>query len=306
MPMAADATSPPTASSLNAAWHELVSKHVDVRGAVSYRGFAQTQAQLNAFLTAHRHMQVGKLTENAKKALYINLYNAFMIACILRYAQEKSIDLNGQKFLQLQINSLRVSGGNIWNGTYRINLAGQLVNLDDIEHKLLRGKKPAKLAALQVKQLDPRIHMAVNCAARSCPRLRHQAYTEKNIEQMLDENMRTFVNGGKQLYWDTARRKIVLNKIILWYYEDFDNHGRTVLGKGGAGDYLRSYLSGKSARATRDKSSMPTSTSAVNSCCVSPASLIFSMTGVSTTHAITNSHYGDRYLICHVSPASRT
>lgn len=232
---------PPTAASLSTTWHALVSKHVDSRGAVSYRGFAQQRAQLSAYLNAHRQLEVAQLSENAKKAIYINLYNAFMIDCVLRYAQEHKIALTAKKFLQLEINKLRVSGGNIWNGDYRINLAGQMLNLDDIEHGLLRGK--GKLAALQVKQLDPRIHMAVNCAARSCPRLRAQAYTEKNIEQLLDENMREFVNGGKQLYWDKSRAKIVLNKIILWYYEDFDIHGRTVLGKGGAGDYLLRYLS---------------------------------------------------------------
>ena len=54
--------------------------------------------------------------------------------------------------------------------------------------------------------------------------------------------MRAFVNGGKQLYWDAGRKKIALNKILLWYYEDFDTHGRKVLNKAGAGDYLATYL----------------------------------------------------------------
>ena len=126
--------------SLSRAWQALVSKHVDQRGAVSYQGFARQRQQLKAFLAAHQQLAVGQLSETAKKAIYINLYNAFMIDCILRYAEEKKIALTSQKFLQLEINTLRVSGGNIWNGDYRINLAGQPVNLDDIEHNLLRGK----------------------------------------------------------------------------------------------------------------------------------------------------------------------
>ena len=230
-------------------WHALVSKHVDRRGAVSFRGFAQQRQQLTGFLTAHSKLAVGQLSEAAKKALYINLYNAFMIECILRYAAENKLALTSKKFLQIEINKLRVSGGNIWNGDYRINLAGQRVNLDDIEHNLLRRKASGKLAALKVKQLDPRIHMAVNCAALSCPKLRPQAYSAANVEQMLEENMRSFVNAGKQLAWDASSGKMLLNKIILWYYEDFDSHGRKVLGKGGAGDYLRSYLSAKTSHA---------------------------------------------------------
>ena len=229
-------------ASLAQAWQALLSKHVDQRGAVSYRGFAQQRQQLTAFLAAHSKLAIGKLSETAKKAIYINLYNAFMIECILRYAQDNKLALTSEKFLQIKINKLRVSGGNIWSGDYRINLAGQQVNLDDIEHNLLRGKASGKLAALKVKTLDPRIHMAVNCAALSCPKLRTQAYRAANVEQMLETNMRAFVNAGKQLTWDASRGKVVLNKIILWYYEDFDTHGRKVLGKGGAGDYLRSYL----------------------------------------------------------------
>ena len=230
-------------ASLAQAWQALLSQHVDRRGAVSYRGFAQQRQQLTAFLARHSQLTIGKLAEQAKKAVYINLYNAFMIEAILRYAQENKLALTSQKFLQLEINKLRVSGGNIWSGSYRVNLAGQQVNLDDIEHNLLRGKASGTLAALKVKTLDPRLHMAVNCAALSCPKLRTQAYRAANVEQMLEENMRAFVNAGKQLTWDASRSKVVLNKIILWYYEDFDTHGRKVLGKGGAGDYLRSYLS---------------------------------------------------------------
>ncbi len=234
---------------LAGAWQALVSKHVDQRGAVSYQGFARQRQQLKAFLASHQRLAVGQLSETAKKAVYINLYNAFMIECILRYAEEQKIALTSQKFLQLEINALRTSGGNIWSGDYRVNLAGQAVNLDDIEHNLLRGKAEGKLAALEMKVLDPRIHVAVNCAALSCPRLRPQAYTAATVEQMLEENMREFVNAGKQLSWDAARGKVVLNKILLWYYKDFDRHGRKVLGKGGAGDYLLGYLSAKTAAA---------------------------------------------------------
>lgn len=235
--------------SLSRTWQALVSKHVDRRGAVSYQGFSRQRQQLKSFLAAHQQLAIGTLSETAKKAIYINLYNAFMIECILRYAEEKKITLTSPKFLQLEINTLRVSGGNIWNGDYRINLAGQSVNLDDIEHNLLRGKAKGKLATLKVRELDPRIHMAVNCAARSCPRLRAQAYTAANVEQMLEENMHEFVNAGKQLSWDAKRDKLMLNKILLWYYEDFDTHGRKASSKGGAGDYLLSYLSAKTAAA---------------------------------------------------------
>ena len=231
-------------------WHDLLSKHVDKRGAVSYLGFAKDRAKLASYLAKHQKLAVGKLSENTKKAVYINLYNAFMISCILRYARENKISLTDKKkFLSLEINAIRVSGGNIWNGDYKVNLAGQMVNLDDIEHGLLRGKTDGKLAQIKVKTLDPRIHMAVNCAAKSCPRLREKAYTENNVEQMLTENVREFVNAGKQLRWLEAQGKVALNKIILWYYEDFDQQKGS--GGGGAGDYLINYMSATTAANTK-------------------------------------------------------
>ena len=113
----------------------------------------------------------------------------------------------------------------------------------DIEHKLLRGRAQGKLAPLKLKKLDPRIHMALSCAAKGSARLRQQAYTAATVERMLEENMREFVNGGKMVYWIAVRGKIALNETVVWHYDDFDRHARHVLGKGGAGDYFVSYMS---------------------------------------------------------------
>ena len=240
----------PTESSLSAAWHKLVSKHVDARGAVSYHGFASDRKQLTAYLAQHQKLNAARLSENAKKAVYINLHNALVIAAILNYTEGKGISRNDrEKFLRIDIDSLRsVKRWSIW--AYQVNLAGNVVSLGDIAHKFLRGQAEKKLAPFKVKALDPRIHMALNFAARSSMPLRNQAYTEKNIEQMLEENMRAFVNSGKHVYWIAARGKIALNAIVLWHYDDFDVHARRVLGLGGAGDYLVSYMSKQTAANT--------------------------------------------------------
>ena len=157
-----------------------------------------------------------------------------MIAAILRYSKENKINISDTKaFLRLRINKLKVKGGNIWNASYKTKLAGHELNLDAIEHGLLR-RQDKKLVTIAVKKLDPRIHMAVNCAAISCPRLRKRAYFAHNVDKMLDENMREFVNAGKQLFF--KGNTLHLNKILLWYYQDFDND------KHRAGDYLSRYL----------------------------------------------------------------
>ena len=220
-------------------WDALVNKHVDASGGVSYLGFADDSSKLHAYLDKHRQVDIVSLSEDSRKALYINLYNGFMIAAILRYSKENKINITDAKsFLNLRINKLKVKDGNIWNASYKTKLAGHSLNLDDIEHGLLR-RQVKKFAALAVKELDPRIHMAVNCAALSCPRLRKRAYFAHNVDKMLDENMREFANAGKQLFF--KGNTLHLNKILLWYYQDFDND------KHRAGDYLARYLGGGAA-----------------------------------------------------------
>lgn len=219
-------------------WQVLLDRHVGQRGQVSYLGFHKDRQHLVNYLNDHRQLVV-TFDDSAKKALYINLYNAFMIEAILRYCEEKKIDLASKDFLALRINRLRVEGGNIWSGNYKTAIAGQMVNLDNIEHDLIRGQASSgQLAKLKVKVLDPRIHMAVNCAALSCPRLHRQAYRPATVEKMLKKNIDDFVNAGNHLQLLTDS-KIKLNKIILWYYGDFEKQ------TGGAGSYLASFLGDK-------------------------------------------------------------
>lgn len=219
-------------------WQVLLDKNVGQQGQVSYLGFHKDRQQLLSYLNDHRQLVVA-FDDSAKKALYINFYNAFMIEAILRYCEEKKIDLASKDFLALRINRLKVEGGNIWSGNYKTVIAGQMVNLDNIEHDLIRGQASSgELAKLKVKVLDPRVHMAVNCAALSCPRLRRQAYRPANVEKMLQKNIDNFVNAGNHLQLLTDG-KIKLNKIILWYYQDFEKQ------TGGAGSYLASFLGNK-------------------------------------------------------------
>jgi hypothetical protein len=71
------------------------------------------------------------------------------------------------------------------------NIGGAVYSLDDIEHGVLRanrghpaaggrpqfGPEDPRRRGLVVQELDPRIHFALNCGARSCPPIR--VYTEE-------------------------------------------------------------------------------------------------------------------------------
>ena len=91
---------------------------------------------------------------DAKKAYWINAYNAFTIQLILKNYPLKSIkDLKRPWGLSF----IKIDGGKI--------------ALNTIEHEILRPMG------------DPRIHFAIVCASKSCPKLLNYAYESETLDQ---------------------------------------------------------------------------------------------------------------------------
>ncbi len=222
-------------------WDSLLTKHVRANGGVDYQGISADKSELSGFIEGHATLDPSTWTDQAKTALYINLYNATMMFNILRYAENEKIALTDKKFTSLEINSIKVSGGNIWNGNMKVKLGGQDINLDNIEHDLIRGNASGALKKMAVSALDPRIHAAVNCAAISCPRVREKAYRPANIDAMLTENMYEFVSAEAQ-FSKVVDSKLKANSIVFWYYADFETYGAKQDKKGGAGTWLGQFM----------------------------------------------------------------
>ncbi len=225
---------------LTSTWNELIKANIAISGGVDYVSIEKNIQKLDSFLGAHKSLAIKGLSDNEKKALLINLYNAFMIKSILDYAKDSKIAVSSPDFLKIKINEIKFKGGNIWNGKNKVTLAGVDLNLDEIEHGLIRGEGKGALADLKVSKLDPRIHTAVNCAAISCPRVREKAYYSENLDEMLDSNLREFINSTSQ--FQKVGNKLEANSIVLWYYDDFDQFAKNSLKLKGAGDYLIKFL----------------------------------------------------------------
>ena len=223
-------------------WQTLLSRHVRPSGGVDYQGFSKDDAELRQLLRRYGDLPIATLrtaSDAERRAAYLNLYNAGMIAKILQYAAAAKIAVSGPGFLNLEIDALKVPGGNIWNGDEKLSLAGQKVSLDDIEHGLLRSlAKDGPLAEIKVQVRDARIHTAANCAAMSCPRLREVAYRPSNLDTLLTENMREFLANEAQ-FSKVSDATLKANSIVFWYYDDFEEAGQ---GVGGAGNYLAKFI----------------------------------------------------------------
>lgn len=222
-------------------WDGLVKAYVSNTGGVSYQGFQQDFDKLSQFLHSYKKANPKLWNDRQKLAAYINLYNAFMIHSVLTYAKSSNISLTSKKFTELRINDIKVPGGDIWSGSYKTNLGGKMVNLNNIEHNLIRRDENSALKPWMVSKLDPRIHAAVNCAAISCPPVRTAAFTQANVDRMLDENMQLWLSSSVQ-FKKVDSGKMRANSIVWWYYDDFDDYALEVLKSKGGGHYLSKFI----------------------------------------------------------------
>jgi hypothetical protein len=115
-----------------------------------------------------------------------------------------------------------------WSSTsYKIG--GHIFSLDDIEHGILRCNKPhpgtGRVAFLPgdprlqfiAISLDPRIHFALVCGAKSCPAI--QVYSAEKLERGLNSAAINFCQ--QEVTVDTEKTTVLLSKIFMWYMSDF-------------------------------------------------------------------------------------
>jgi hypothetical protein len=191
----------------HAAWTTLLQRHVTAEGWVDYEGFRRDSQALNAYLRTLEAAPplASAWTTREIKAYWINAYNAYTIALVLRHYPVESIK-DIQRGLPF-VNS-------VWDIKF-IVLGGQTYDLNAIEHNILRKRFR-----------DARLHAALNCASVSCPALRREAYVPERLDAQLDDAMRRFVN-------DPLRNRIgpddaQVSEIFKWYSGDFKRDAGSV------------------------------------------------------------------------------
>lgn len=178
----------------------ILKKHVS-SGRFNYSALQQDSTELNAYLKLleTNPPNTKHWSEHERLAYWINAYNAFTLRLVIRNYPLKSIrDIAGSIPF---VNS-------VWDIAF-IKIGDKTYGLNDIEHGILR---------YQFK--EPRIHFAINCASVSCPNLRPEAYTAKDLEKQLQEQAIEFLS-------DTSKNKISANevqlsKIFRWFGGDFE------------------------------------------------------------------------------------
>lgn len=152
------------------------------------------------------------LAETERTAFWINLYNAALLHELCRRPRSGTLIRHRSLF--------RRCG-------YRVG--GEEYTLDVIEHgllrtnrrppyglrPLLRGGDPRLKAA--PGRLDPRVHFALNCGARSCPPLR--SYSAERLGEELESARRAYLAAEAGL--DRERATLTLPGLVKLYRRDF-------------------------------------------------------------------------------------
>ena len=151
-------------------------------------------------------------TDELRKCFWINTYNAF-IQILIKH--EPKLHQTGGVFYVKKL----------------IEIAGESLSFDDIEHGILRKRKfkfglgyvpsffdTAFVKTHQVEKLDFRIHFALNCGAKSCPPIAF--YTDNEIDEQLEMATQAFLEAETK--YDTISNKVFVSKLMLMYLGDFD------------------------------------------------------------------------------------
>ncbi|MCM2373962.1 DUF547 domain-containing protein [Aporhodopirellula aestuarii] len=183
-------------------WDALLKRYVDENGNVNYAGWKQSAADVQALEAFLRYLSSAnpnaEASQAAKFAFWINAYNALTVHGILREYPTTSIRNHTAKLI----------GYNIWDDLL-LTVGGKPYSLHQMEHEVLR------------KMGEPRIHFAIVCASRSCPRLLSEAYTAEKLDAQLIANTKVFFAKPGNFQYDAAGHRFQLSSILDWFGEDF-------------------------------------------------------------------------------------
>lgn len=181
---------------------ELLSAHVR-EGKVSYPALC-ADPRLATYLSQLAKTDPATRQGHAAFALWINAYNAYTLDLICDNYPVASIkDLASYGVLA------PVVGTTAWDREVA-HVGGTTYTLNHIEHEIVRPTFK-----------DFRAHFALVCAAKSCPKLRSEAYEGARLEQQLDDQGRAFFADDSKNRFDVPARKAHLSQILDWFAGDF-------------------------------------------------------------------------------------
>jgi hypothetical protein len=185
-------------------------RFVNVQGRVDYRGLLQEPADLELYyglLAAYSpdsHPQFFP-DRQSRLAYWINAYNAATLKAVLTHYPIGSV---GEVEAPALLFFVPDKSGFFY--FQRPIFGGEQQSLYHLENDLIRPRFA-----------DPRIHFALNCASRGCPKLPRRAFSAENLDAELDRETRTFLSEQRNFRVDFAEHAIYVSSLFDWCREDY-------------------------------------------------------------------------------------
>ncbi len=191
-------------------------KFVDENGNVNYGAIKRNPLEMKALLKRYETADAKVMTAPDREAFYLNAYNILVISEVAaRYPVESVQKIPG--FFDKNL----------------VTVAGEKMTLNDLEAKKLRDPFH-----------DPRVHFALVCGAKGCPRLNRQAFVGNQVDAQLTVQARKVLQDPKFVRVNEAAKKVQISEIFKWFEPEFKASGKTGLA------YINQFRDSKAIPAT--------------------------------------------------------
>lgn len=189
------------------AWPSVLREAVDGEGRVDFRRLRAERGALDVAVAGIGRRAPGNRpaefpTRADVLAFHINAYNALAMYNVVRSEPPPRLGLLDRvEFFKLT----------------KVVVGEQEISLYDYENDVIRPLG------------EERVHVALNCMARSCPRLPRTPFTAEGLDAQLDAASREFFNDAKHVQVDEGRRVVRLSSILDFYPQDFLRRAPTLV-----------------------------------------------------------------------------
>ena len=201
LPVGVALAGPPTSvpAPLPAATSTFLAKFVNAEGNVNYAAIKRNPLELQGLLKRIAAFDAASATPTDREAFYLNAYNLLVIGEVVAHYPLESV----QKVPGFFDKNL-------------VSVAGEKLTLNNLETQKLRQP-----------YADPRVHFALVCAAKGCPRLSRAAYVGNQLDAQLTIQARKVLQDPSFIRVDANGHKVQLSQIFKWYEPDFKASGKT-------------------------------------------------------------------------------
>ena len=181
-------------------WSHVVTRFVDEQGRTNFDAVAADRSALDEFVAYVERVSPATAPELFPRradvlAYHLNAYNALAMRGVI----DEGVTDGFNSFFKRQLFFR-------WR---RVTVGGRSMSLSAYENEVIRPLG------------EPRVHFALNCMVRSCPRLPQSEFNADELEAQLDAAAREFVNDVRNVRVDAAAREVWLSAIFDFYAQDF-------------------------------------------------------------------------------------